>query len=280
VQLKAASFYRVGINSSSFQNFRSELGVPAETTAIYFVTTGAEGVVPGHVRVPKIVKTYPEIGATDVDPRLGLLSVTFDMPMDAGFSWTGEGPTYPTTPQGEKPRWSADKKTCTLPVQLAPGAQYEVGLNSVQHKNFGSKWGVPLEPVQFTFKTAGDAPAQSAAAGNEERKSGPPRIVKMVPENGNMKVDPSLKEIKVTFDRPMAGGFSWTGGGEGFPTISEGQKPRWSQDRMTATLPVTLKPNASYRLGLNSKSFKNFASADGVPLEPVVYKFRTSPRSN
>jgi hypothetical protein len=101
----------------------------------------------------------------------------------------------------------------------------------------------------------------------------------MVPQNGNKIDDPSLKEIKVTFDRPMAGGFSWTGGGEEFPTIPDGQKARWSDDRMTAILPVTLKPGASYRLGLNSPSFKNFASADGVPLEPVVYKFHTSPES-
>jgi hypothetical protein len=77
----------------------------------------------------------------------------------------------------------------------------------------------------------------------------------------------------------MRGGFSWTGGGPEFPTVPEGHKPHWSQDRMTATLPVSLKPNASYRLGLNSQSFKNFASADGVPLEPVIYKFHTSPRS-
>ena len=104
------------------------------------------------------------------------------------------------------------------------------------------------------------------------------RIVNMLPKNGSKKVDPSLTEIKVTFDRPMGQGFSWTGGGAEFPTIPEGQKPSWSADRMTATLPVTLKPNASYRLGLNSPSFKNFASADGVPLEPVVYKFRNEPR--
>jgi hypothetical protein len=44
-------------------------------------------------------------------------------------------------------------------------------------------------------------------------------------------------------------------------------------------LPVALKPNWQYRFGLNSRSFKNFASAEGVPLEPVVYEFRTSPRN-
>jgi hypothetical protein len=99
----------------------------------------------------------------------------------------------------------------------------------------------------------------------------------MVPENGATDVDPNLKVLRVTFDRPMAGGFSWTGGGEQFPTIPAGQKPRWSADKKTCTLPVDLQPNKQYRLGLNSPSFKNFASAKGVPLDPVVYEFRTSP---
>jgi hypothetical protein len=277
VQLKRGAFYRVGINSSSYQNFRSELGVPAETTAIYFTTAGAKGGVPKRVRVPKVVKSTPEIGETDVDPRLGLIRVTFDVPMAPGFSWTGGGPSYPSVPEGQRPRWSADGKTCTLPVELEPGTQYELGLNSVSHKNFSSKWGVPLEPVLLTFTTAGDAPTASTTEDNKAKKKGAPQIVKMVPENGSDNVDPSLTEIQVTFDRPMGGGFSWTGGGEEFPTIPEGRKPSWSKDRLTATLPVSLKPNSSYRLGLNSPSFKNFASADGVPLEPVVYKFRTSP---
>ncbi len=115
-----------------------------------------------------------------------------------------------------------------------------------------------------------------AADGAKSAKRKLPRILKMTPENGDQDVDPALTEIVVTFDRPMGKGFSWTGGGEQFPTVPEGEKPRWSPDRMTATLPVALKPNAAYRLGLNSQSFKNFASADGVPLAPMVYEFRTS----
>lgn len=158
VELKKGMFYRVGINASSFQNFKSELGVPAETTAIYFVTEGGNKGLANRVRVPKVVKSTPEIGATDVDPRLGLITVTFDLAMDpGGFSWTGGGPTFPTIPEGQKPRWSRDGKTCTLPVKLEPGKKYELGLNSVSHKNFASKWGVPLEPVQFEFTTAGEA---------------------------------------------------------------------------------------------------------------------------
>jgi hypothetical protein len=69
------------------------------------------------------------------------------------------------------------------------------------------------------------------------------------------------------------------GGGEQYPTVPDGEKPSWSADRKTCTLPVALKPNWQYRFGLNSRSFKNFASAERVPLEPVVYEFRTSPRN-
>jgi hypothetical protein len=39
--------------------------------------------------------------------------------------------------------------------------------------------------------------------------------------------------------------------------------------------PVNLEPGHTYRLGLNSRDFKNFGSEWGVPLEPVVYEFKT-----
>jgi hypothetical protein len=81
-----------------------------------------------------------------------------------GFSWTGGGPSFPTIPDGQKPRWSRDGKSCTLPVKLEPGHKYELGLNSVSHKNFGSKWGVPLEPVHFVFTTSGGTEGATADA--------------------------------------------------------------------------------------------------------------------
>src|SRR5690606_30988743 len=143
---------------------------------------------------------------------------------------------------------------------------------------FQSKWGVPLVAVRYSFKTSGEPVADTAADGDAAiDPGGPPQIVKMEPENGATEVDPSLTKLTVTFDRPMAEGFSWTGGGEMFPTIPAGQKPSWSDDRKTCTLPVELAAGKQYRLGLNSRSYKNFASAAGVPLEPVVYEFRTSP---
>jgi beta-lactamase regulating signal transducer with metallopeptidase domain len=277
VRLEKGAFYRVGINSTSHQNFRSAMGVPAPTAAIYFATAGAKGSVTAKVREPKVAAMAPKNGAEDVDAGLKVLRVTFNVPMDpGGFSWTGGGPTFPPIPEGQKPRWSRDGKTCTLPVQLSAGTKYELGLNSISHKNFASKWGVPLAPVRYQFKTTGDAKEGGEKDSAEVATPGkPPRIVKMTPENGAKDVDPGLTEIRVVFDRPMAEGFSWTGGGENFPTIPEGKKPAWSADRKSCTLPVALKANWEYRLGLNSKSFRNFASAEGMPLEPVVFEFRT-----
>lgn len=153
VKLAKGSYYRVGINSSSHRNFRSTEGAPAAPSAIYFVTEGAGADVQARVQPPRIINLSPANGAMDVDPATKVLSVTFDMPMSEGASWTGGGPQFPQLPNGAKPGWSADGKTCTLPVALEAGHEYQLGLNSASYNNFQSKWGVPLEPVAYTFRT-------------------------------------------------------------------------------------------------------------------------------
>jgi hypothetical protein len=100
-----------------------------------------------------------------------------------------------------------------------------------------------------------------------------PQIVSMTPPNDAKDVDPAITELRVTFNVPMAGGFSWTGSGPHFPKTTH--LPHWTADGKTCILPVELKPDWDYRLGLNSPSFKNFRSRSGVPLEPVVYRFTT-----
>ncbi len=71
------------------------------------------------------------------------------------LSWTGGGPQFPQIPKGKMPTWSKDGKTCVLPVQLKANSKYALGLNSVSHKNFQSKSGVPLRPVRYNFSTKG-----------------------------------------------------------------------------------------------------------------------------
>jgi beta-lactamase regulating signal transducer with metallopeptidase domain len=272
VKLKPGAFYRVGLNSTSFENFQDADGKPAPHSAIYFATRGAKPAVLNMLRTPRIVETEPADGAKGVSPATRDLRITFNVPMGEGFSWTGGGPAFPPIPDGETPRWSRDRRTCIMPVSLEPGRTYVVGVNGTHAVNFQSRWGVPLAPTTFTFTTAGESASADGEAG---KKPGPPKIVKMTPENGADDVDPGLKVLRVTFDRPMGDGFSWTGGGPEFPTIPEGQMPKWSRNRRTCTLPVALEPGKSYRLGLNSPSFKNFTSREGVPLEPVVFRFST-----
>jgi Bacterial Ig-like domain len=217
---------------------------------------------------PQIVSSEPARGAKNVDPATKEITVTFDQDMDGGMSWTGGGPQFPKIPEGKKGFWR-DKRTCVLPVKLQPGHSYRVGINSPSFRNFRSTSGVPALSAAIWFSTSGTAdPAEAQAH--------PPRIVSMTPANSATDVSPSVTELRVTFDVPMGNGFSWTGGGPQFPTIPEGQKASWSEDHKTCVLPVQLKPNSQYRLGLNSQSFHGFQSADGVPLSPVVYTFKTS----
>ena len=225
---------------------------------------------PGAAAAPQIVATTPATGATDVDPATSEITVTFDRDMGRGFSWTGGGPDYPPVPAGKKPFWR-DRRTCVLPVKLERGRYYRVGINSTSYRNFRSADGAPVAPSEICFTTRG----ATEEVKNRLRK---PEIVSMTPPNGAKDVDPGLREIRVTFNVSMGGGFSWTGGGPEFPKTPQGKGPSWSKDRKTCVLPVELKPGSNYRLGLNSASHKNFRSEAGIPLEPVVYTFRTRDR--
>jgi hypothetical protein len=153
VTLASGRYYRVGINSSSYRNFASVQGIPAEPAAIDFTTVGASKALIAKTIRPQVVTFSPANGARDVDPNLTELRVTFNVPMGAGFSWTGGGPQFPTGREGQRPHWTDGGKTCVLPVQLQPNWEYRLGLNSPSHKNFQSEGGVPLEPVAYTFKT-------------------------------------------------------------------------------------------------------------------------------
>jgi len=263
---------------SMIASFSETRGWPAVASAVFAAlamltltdgqkSTAADSTSGASGGPPRIVSTTPEVGATEVDPTLKEITVTFDRDMAAGFSWTGGGPDYPPGREGQKPRW-INKRTCALPVQLQAGRYYRVGINSTSFQNFRSAEGEPARPSAIYFTTKG-------ASDELKRKATKPMIVGLTPINGATDVDPSLKELRVTFNVPMGAGFSWTGGGEQFPTIREGQKPSWSADRKTCVLPVQLEPGKEYRLGLNSPSHKNFQSEGGVPLDPVVYTFRT-----
>ncbi len=215
-----------------------------------------------------IVSTSPAIGATDVDPKLAEITVTFDRDMSEDMSWTGDekDEIFPADPE-EKGFWK-DKRTCVLPVKLKRGKYYRVGINSKSFQNFKSTEGqaAPCSVIYFVTRGA-DKAVQS--------RTRVPQITKMVPENGATDVDPAMKAIRITFNVPMGKGMSWVGGGASFPEGLADQKPKWTSDGRTCILPVALKPDNQYKLGLNSLQHVNFQSKWGVPLAPVVYEFKT-----
>jgi hypothetical protein len=232
---------------------------------------GAQAPAPGgaagqpQASPPRVVGTIPPFWAEKVDPNLREVVIQFDQPMTQGRSLTGGGATFPKIAVGGQLNWR-DPQTFVVPVALEPGHAYWMGINSPSHRNFRSEAGLSVIPLEFCFTTAG-----TTTPANFE--SFPPKVVSLTPANGAKGVSPSITELRVTFDREMAGGFSWTGSGPNYP---EGQgAARWLPDKKTCVKPVTLKPNWKYQFGLNAPSFRDFRSAKGMPLRPTPVTFTT-----
>ena len=106
-------------------------------------------------------------------------------------------------------------------------------------------------------------------------QAAPPKVVKAVPDDGDIDVDPGLREITITFDQAMdKGGQSIVGGGESFPQLMGKQPGKWKNAR-TFVLRVRLKPNHSYWISVNSQRFQNFRNRQGEPAIPYPISFTT-----
>lgn len=103
----------------------------------------------------------------------------------------------------------------------------------------------------------------------------PPQVVKAEPDNGDVRVDPGLKRIRITFDQDMAGGMSVVGGGETYPEIVG--RPKWVNKR-TIVISVKLRPNHEYWLSVNNDRFRNFTNQAGEPAVSYPIRFRTTGR--
>ncbi|HEY2588776.1 MAG TPA: Ig-like domain-containing protein [Tepidisphaeraceae bacterium] len=108
-------------------------------------------------------------------------------------------------------------------------------------------------------------------------KTAPPVVVKTEPMAGADKVDPNLKEIRVTFSKEMTdGSWSWSTASEDtFPEIDG--KPHYLSDKRTCALPVKLKPGKTYAIWVNSENFGNFKDKDGRSAVPYLLVFETKP---
>ncbi|MDH3590938.1 MAG: S41 family peptidase [Planctomycetota bacterium] len=100
-----------------------------------------------------------------------------------------------------------------------------------------------------------------------------PKAVEIQPKPGATDVTPGDFDIKVTFDRPMGTGYSFTIGTATFPKVRG--KVKWI-DGKTCVLPVRLRPNHTYAFGINGPGNMGFVSKNGVPVEPVLVRFKTT----
>ena len=102
---------------------------------------------------PVIVKTVPEAGAGDVDPKLTEVKVTFSKDMQDGtWSWsTLSKESFPKVTG--KPKYLPDRRTCVLPVTLEAGKTYAIWVNNEKFTNFKDADGNSAVPYLLVFKT-------------------------------------------------------------------------------------------------------------------------------
>jgi len=102
---------------------------------------------------PVIIETTPRAGATNVDPSITEIKVTYSKDMkDGTWSWsTWSEENFPKTTG--KPHYLDDKRTCVLPVKLEPGHTYAIWLNSSNFGNFKDADGQRAVAYLLVFET-------------------------------------------------------------------------------------------------------------------------------
>ena len=106
-------------------------------------------------------------------------------------------------------------------------------------------------------------------------QDGPPKVVSTFPPAGAV-TPAGIRFVSVTYDRPMMDK-SWsfaTGGESKFPEVTGG--PLMEADGRTFDLPVSLQPNSTYVIWLNTDRFQNFKDEKGRAAEPYRLTFTTS----
>ena len=98
---------------------------------------------------PRVVSVSPASG--EVVPAGPLaLKVTFDQPMQAGWSFVASDPAaFPAC--ASRPVQSADRRSFTLSCTVQAGRRSEVGFNSDRHRKFASETGVSAVPAMIRF---------------------------------------------------------------------------------------------------------------------------------
>ncbi len=142
----------------------------------------------------------------------------------------------------------------------------------------GSGPSPPLLTVAATQPPADAPKTKKGRRGDADAKlpdDFPPFVVKTEPKLGEADVDPALREIRVTFSKPMLDkSWSWTQGNVyAFPEVDG--TIHYEKDMRTCVLPVKLKPGTTYVMGINGGRFQNFKDPGGRPALDYALGFRT-----
>jgi tetratricopeptide (TPR) repeat protein len=260
VKLQPGKVYWVGVNSPSFQNFKSADGTPAERYLILFATKSADGKptpLPADMvkQAKEINAAAQAVAGADEAQKAKLINW-----VEKFFSENYRDITARKTLQWGEPETTAG------------------GNLAIRYKYLATIWDKDKQIIEqrFTFTPEGKyVSAETIEKGPAPADDGgAPRVVATTPAALANDVDPALGKITVTFDRPMMDkSWSWTGGGDTFPESAGNMS--YDANRTTCTMPVKLQPGKVYWVGINSPSHKNFKSADGTPAARYVLLFAT-----
>ncbi len=107
-------------------------------------------------------------------------------------------------------------------------------------------------------------------------QSMPPVVVKTFPQSGDTQVDPSIKEISVTFSKDMMINQMWS-----WVMISKATFPqitgevRYLDDKKKCVAPVNLEPGKTYVIWFNSGKHNAFRDTENIPAVPYLLVFQT-----
>ena len=112
---------------------------------------------------PHVVSVEPANGATNVDPNLKEIKVTFDRRMNP-TSWSFCQKSDVDFPEFVgRPSYNREQTVITVPVRLRPECTYNLYLNSPPYFGFTSEAGGVLEAYHYTFTTGKGSVPESAA---------------------------------------------------------------------------------------------------------------------
>jgi hypothetical protein len=171
-------------------------------------------------------------------------------------TWTKANGRYEFTTQREEHTLAAS----------APG--YETTLALLRTGPFDS---AARAEVNFKLSLVGDPDAIFASA--------LPVVVATTPVSGSNDVEPGIAELRVRFSKPM-NDQAWTWANDWNDSMpAPVEAPKFEPDHRTCTLKVTLEPDRTYGIWLNSQQTQKFQDEDGNRAQPYLLIFKTKPAS-